>query len=296
MRWWLLLTICAGCGRIGFEPSADALVASDALIASDALACAAFGPFSEPIRLAGPIQTPTDDWFPTPVADELEIYLYRLLGASFDIVHASRPTTSDEFSGATRVDELSGPSDDKAPTLSADSLVIVFARDEAGIYELFESRRDSVGIPFGTPAKILEIVTADGAIDPWLSPDGLRLMFSDGGRLVETVRPDRVSPWSPGIQHTELSVNTFNHSPTTSSDGLDIWFASDSGSWDIYTAHRPSHDSPFSTPVLVPVLSSARDDVGLRLSLDGRRMYFNHDAMYDGTGNADVWVSTRVCQ
>jgi hypothetical protein len=64
---------------------------------------------------------------------------------------------------------------------------------------------------------------------------------------------------------------------------------------DIYTAHRPALDQPFSTPVLVPELSSARDDNGVRLSRDGKTMYLNYDTLTSGGANADLYSATRTC-
>ena len=287
-RLWIVAALCAGCGRIAFDP--EALSAPP-----DAAApCASFGPFAAPVHLQGPLQTPSDDWFPAPTPDELELYYYASLSGSFDIAHATRASTADEFSAGVRVDELSTASEDKAPTLTADSLVIVFSRANAD-YDLFEARRSSPTAPFGTPARIVELSTSANELAPWLSPDGLRMLYVSSAQIFETARVDRASPWGTAVKHVELAVSGTEDSPTTSADGLDIWFSSKAIDWDIYTAHRNTPAGPFGAPLRVPELSSGRDDLGMHLSLDGRHLYYNYDTLYDGNGNADVWVATRSC-
>lgn len=278
------LLALGGCGRIDFDPASDA-------------ACA-FGPFSAPVLAPGPIQTSGADWYPTPTADGLALYFYNfnILSGDFYIVAATRANTTDEFSAQRDLPELDTAMDEKAPTLTADERSIVFARHVPGISNLYEATRSSTAATFA-PAVLLDAVTmSDTEIDPWLSPDGLRLMYSGATHIMESTRTDRSAPWQPPVTFSELDVGMVHVSPTLSADGLELFYSAGTmGQLDVYTSTRLSVTAPFAPPQVVPSLSSARDDVGLRLSIDGTTLYLNYDTLSGGGDDANIWIATRAC-
>jgi hypothetical protein len=69
------------------------------------------------------------------------------------------------------------------------------------------------------------------------------------------------------------------------------------GGQDLWVAARVDASALISTPLAVEPLNSANDDLGPWLSKDGRRLYFNHDAVATGstTIKAHIWIATRSC-
>lgn len=298
VRLVLGLLLC-GCGRLAFDTAADAAPES---IPPDA-PCV-LGPFSTPVKLPGAVQSNSDDWFPTPSRGELELYFYRYIGVGADgeVVRATRPDTSSEFSASVRVAELGSAIDDISVALSEDGLVIVLTRSAATTH-LFEATRTTPTGMFSTPVQLTLFATPADDLSPWLSSDGLRMTFGtrQNGLLdiFETTRTARAAPWAQPVFLSALASPLRDDNPTLSDDGLEIFFSSDragSGTYDVYRATRPSLGAPFSAPARVPELSSAGDDIGTRLSRDGRRMYLNYNSIRTGGQNADLWTATRDCQ
>jgi hypothetical protein len=294
--------VLTACGRLGF----DATGARDASTDAAAPTCP-WGPFSAPVQLPGPVQSSADDWSPTPTPDELELYYYQFIGGTGDgeIVRATRPSRTVPFSAPERVTELNSEMTEWSVSLTADGLVILFGRRTGAATRLYEATRGSTADAWGAPALLTFADTSTTDESPWLSPDGLRLVFTrfasgmTTSDLYETTRPARTSPWAAPVLLATLSAPDYEDEATTSADGLEVFFTSvrpgGVGAWDVYRATRGDVDQPWSAPVLVPELSSARDDIGLRLSSDGRTMYFNYDAVRSGGANAQLWTATRAC-
>jgi hypothetical protein len=298
VRLAVALLLC-GCGRVAF----DATVAPDALPPSDG-GCT-WTPFSPPSLVPGPVQSMADDWFPTPARGELELYFYRYIGATGDaeIVRATRPDTADTFGASSLVMELESADDDTSVGVTEDALVIVLTRT-AMTTHLYEATRASPADMFSTPVEIASIRTADDDLSPWLTADGLRMVFASRRTsalldLFETTRPSRTAAWAQPTLLAPVSSPGRDDNPTLREDGLELFFSSDragSQAYDVYRATRPATDQPFEAPVRVPELSSARDDIGTRLSRDGRRMYLAYDSVRSGGQNAGIYVATRDCQ
>jgi hypothetical protein len=281
-----------GCGRVAFDAAGDAPV-----VTGDG-ACA-WGPLSAPSQLPGPVQSNADDWFPTPTGDELELYFYTFSGAIADaeIVRATRSSTGDLFSTAAKVTELNSPGFDSAPTLTDDGLDIVITRDNSQGPHLFEANRARVSDPFNAPVEITSLGAATNR-NAFLSGDGLRIAFvrpqAGSLDLFEATRTTRTDSWGPATSLGEPNTAGEENDPTLSVDGLELFFTSTrAGSFDLYRATRSSVAEPFRNVELVAALSSPGDEVGPRLSRDGRTLYFNYNAMRLGGGDAQLWTSTR---
>jgi hypothetical protein len=288
--------LLAGCGRLAFDPA-------PAVGDATPTACS-WGPFAAPVELSGPLQTSGDDWFPTPTADELELFYYDFVGGNGDseIVRATRASTTDLFSPPVVVTELNSAVLDSAPTITDDKLDIIITRDTmAGQPHLFEATRASVALPFGAPVEIMSLGAATNR-NAFLSGDGLRLTFvrPQGGSLdlFESTRATRTDAWGPPVSLGEPNTVDEENDPTTSADGLELFFTSvRGGGFDVYHATRDALDQPFRGVELMAELSSAGDDVGPRLSRDGRTLYFNRNAPRLGGGDAQIWTAVRslVC-
>jgi hypothetical protein len=289
------LFVIAACGRIDFDGKAPRDAALDT-------ACT-FGAFSTPAPLPAVLQSTDDDWAATPTlgGKQLFFFSYRAGGAgSSDIWQSTQ--AGGAFGTPVRVAELDTPGSETAMTLTDDALDIVFGRDG----DLYEATRPSAGGMFGAATALaINSTTADG--DPFLSADGLRLVFASsrigpdqhGLDLFETTRPARTAEFAMPVELHELNSDNDDSSPTLSADGLEIFFASRRPSVtspaDIYTARRPAIDQPFGAPVVVPELSSTRDDVLPRLSRDGATIYLNYNTVTQGGANADLDSAVRSC-
>lgn len=80
--------------------------------------------FGTPVRVAE-LGSSAHDWFPTPSADRLTIYISSNrtgpgTRGGFDVWRARRTTVNDGFAAPTLVEELSTAGDDRATWLSAD--------------------------------------------------------------------------------------------------------------------------------------------------------------------------------
>jgi hypothetical protein len=289
------LLVIAACGRIGFDAASPDAGSPDA-------ACT-FGPFSTPAPLPAALQSTDDDWAPTPTNGGREIYFFsfRAGGAGgSDVWRATQ--TGGTFGAPIRVAELDTAGNEGVTTLTDDALDIVFDRDG----DMFEATRASDSVPWG-PATALAINSASADGDPFLSADGLRLVFSSsrigpdqhGLDLFETTRTSRDAPFATPVELHELDTDGDDFSPTLSADGLEIFFASrrptTASQADIYSARRPTLDQPFGTPAIVPELSSPRDDVLPRLSRDGTTIYLNYNTLAMGGANADLDGAGRSC-
>jgi hypothetical protein len=295
----------AGCLSRPSSPAAPADAPRDGRPPVDAgPPCTRWSTFAVPTALAMDVQSSADDWAPTPTRGDLELYFYsyRAPSQGSAIWVANRTNIGESFTNPMLVSELDSSGDEKTITLTGDGLHAVFEGDYSAGVDLFSTSRTSPGATFSTPIMV-PASTPFNDIDPWMSADGLDLVFAStpsANSMLGLFESRRGDTGSPFVMATELSgVNDASSntlSPTLSADGLDLFFASNRpggpGGYDIFTAHRDMPDGAWSAPVLVPDLSSSGDDTKLRLSFDGTTMYMNYNT---GTGNADLDSATRTC-
>ncbi|HMI55843.1 MAG TPA: hypothetical protein VK494_06635, partial [Gemmatimonadaceae bacterium] len=88
----------------------------------------------------------------------------------------------------------------------------------------------------------------------------------------------------------------FDGSPTVSGDETELFFTSErNGPRDLYVSTRPNRKAAWSKPVNLgtPVDDSTAGDFSLRLSSDGKALYFASNRK-GGFGKADMYVATRA--
>lgn len=197
--------------------------------------------------------------------------------------------TSDEYEW-TEPENL-GPNvncehNDVYPTISADGLCLIYTSVRGGSADLFECRRKSVTDPWEPARALVEPNTdSNDEASPWLSPDGLTLLFAvkepkgDSNDLFETRRTTRNSPWQ-APKNLGPIINS-GHSETggvLTTDGLTLYFASNPrsrGNKDLFQARRTSRDSPWQQPVdLGPAINTLREDKCPQLLSDGKSLAF----------------------
>lgn len=87
------------------------------------------------------------------------------------------------FAAPTRVAELNSAANDFQPQPSEDGLTVLFASDRPGglgATDLWMAKRPSVSVPFGAPAPITELNSANTESAGWLSADRCRIWFGSG--------------------------------------------------------------------------------------------------------------------
>lgn len=204
--------------------------------------------------------------------------------------------------------------DEYALGISDDGLVIVLSSTQRGKRHLLECRRKTVMDQFGEAVLIKELAATGAASSPFLSADGLTLLYSSsqhnrqsGKALIyETHRKSRESPWAVP-SHIVLPGGSFSDiGPRLSADGLELWFASNRpgghGGFDVWRARRAESGGPFGQPEnLGGGVNTDADEFFPRAGLDGRMViYFRErngseqrimEAAQDESG---VWTSKPV--
>ncbi len=205
--------------------------------------------------------------------------------------------------------KVNDSTDDFHPTVSADGLILVFASKRSGVVDLFECRRDSVNEAFGA-VKALNINSPSVDHDPFLSPDGLTLLYATtqphpGAQgkadLYITRRKDRASLWD-GPENLGPLINTEYQEwgPTMSPDGLTLMFHSDrpggQGGFDIWMTKRKTPTAAFEAPInLGPDINTSKQEDRPRICSDGKTLLFNRQAIiiaHPTTG--DNWKTSKL--
>ncbi len=293
--------VLVACGRAGFDALPDA--------GRDAAPPCTWSAFSAPQPLPAVVQSPDDDWYPTPAVGGLDLYFYSYRGGAgnADIWHTQRASLAATFDVPSTVAGIDTSANERAPTLTDDGLTIIYEHDTMMTdADLYTATRNTLADPFAAPAAIAELSSPYVEADPFVTADGLDIVFVSArpaatGMLdiFEAVRASRADTFTGLVERRELNSPADEYSPTLSADGLEVFFASaragGPGGFDVYTSRRAAAGQPFSPPQLVPELSSARDDAGLRLSVDGATMYLDYNTLTAGGANADLWSATRTC-
>jgi serine/threonine protein kinase len=149
---------------------------------------------------------------------------------------------------------------DEQPTVSADGLCLIFQSNRTGAGDLYEARRQGLDEPFGPPVLLRSLNTGAYEMKPWLSADGLLLLFDSsaprdmpqgGADLFQARRANRNAPWQPPT-NLGARVNSAgpDHFARLSPDGLTLYFSSDrkdlgQGGHDLWMSRRSSATSPW---------------------------------------------------
>lgn len=214
---------------------------------------------------------------------------------------ADRPDLG-TWSTPTPVAELNSVSSDEDPTPTADQLELFFVSTRDGLAgEIFRANRSTIGQPWGSPTRVLELSDPAGENTLELSEDALTMWFASGRTgglgmddIWVTTRPDRDSPWSAPSPVAELSSASTDRGAAVFDDGHAIIFHSDRpgglGANDLYTATRASTADPWSPPTLLGSPNSADTEQHAWVSPCGLVLVFHTNR----SGNTDLWETRRA--
>lgn len=188
-----------------------------------------------------------------------------------------------------------------SPALIDDPRVLVFA--SASPADLFSARRASRGSPDFADVQPLDVNTADDEVTPWMSGDGLSLLFASNRAgalserdLMQTTRPALDEPFAPPQFLTEVNSTWVENLPSLRADGRFLLFTSGRpgvGRMDLWLASRAGATGPFGNLAPIVELNSAEDDSGASLTGDSLRIYFTSERP-GGAGGRDLWFADRA--
>ena len=194
--------------------------------------------FGQGQPLPSPINEGTEGT-PFLSADELSLYFYsRRPGGpgNRDLYVATRARSTDPFDDVTPLSSLNGTGMDHQPEVSPDQLSIYFVSDRSGNVDIWRSTRASIGAAFDPPEAVSELNTSSEEGGITLSSDGLEVIITSnrpggaGARdLYRATRANAGDPFSNLQPLAELNTPNNEIDPTLSSDGSELYFASNRG-------------------------------------------------------------------
>jgi Tol biopolymer transport system component len=203
---------------------------------------------------------------------------------------ATRSSPASPFANVTPIagSGLDGVGDRLDPSVSADSLVLVFAMDQSvgEPLHLYEATRATVAIPFGAvfPAPGVNDPKGHDDTSPFLVEDKSALYFAS--TRVTTMQSDiYMATWNGKTFDEPVSQANLNSpfsevGPVVTPDQLTIYYASElggsgaAGELNIWTATRESVGQPFPPGLLVRELTSPDFNVPTFVTRDLCNLYF----------------------
>ena len=202
-----------------------------------------------------------------------------IVRSTFDGEHWSKPEG---------VRELNSVDDDRRMTLSGDGVRAVFASNRSGGhggFDLYEVAND--GETWFRPRNIGTAINSDAEeFDPALTPDGLTLYFARGipgskADIFVARRESVEAKWSSPQPVNAINLpETHERSPTVSSDGQSLLFASNRGRRAGETGTFALFRTPIRDGVVGPVerltdgIASDADDLDAAFAPDGLSIVF----------------------
>ena len=202
-----------------------------------------------------------------------------IVRSTFDGEHWSKPEG---------VRELNSVDDDRRMTLSGDGVRAVFASNRSGGhggFDLYEVAND--GETWFRPRNIGTAINSDAEeFDPALTPDGLTLYFVRGvpgskADIFVARRESVEAKWSSPQPVNAINLpETHERSPTVSSDGQSLLFASNRGRRAGETGTFALFRAPIRDGVVGPVerltdgIASDADDLDAAFAPDGLSIVF----------------------
>jgi hypothetical protein len=218
------------------------------------------------------------------------------------LVLGDRDPPALHFAAPRRVAELSSPSRNDNPSLTADQLEIYFTSERGGVpADIWRAQRSDPAQPFGQPELVAELNSPRNETSPVISADGLTCWLASdraGGRgdldIWVATREARTATWSPARNLSELNSAGKDIPRPPGQHELVMPLASDRdtrGYYQIYFATRSAPSAAFAAPQPLEELAApAASTVDGFLSDDGLRLFFVRGP---AVGPADLFVATR---
>lgn len=302
MRAAVVVLLCIGCGRIGYQagPEVDPDAgAPDAALPPDAEP--PLGPFGT-ARLIDELSDPAaadDD--PSMTGDLRELYFKSDRGGmnDFDIWVARRDSADEPWGEVMEVVELSSPDFEATPEVSLDGLTITLSSDRAGGggggIDIWVSTREAREDPWDPPVPLAALNSAADEYAAVTDESGGVVIFNravpaQSFDLFQSVREGDL--FSLPLALANLSSAVYEADSHLDSAGLELYFAGelpDATGRDIYLARRDSAAGDFALPERVVELASPTADEDPWVSPDRRLIVFSSDR----SGDQELYTATR---
>jgi Tol biopolymer transport system component len=207
---------------------------------------------------------------------------------------------------------LSSSGVDRDPWISADGLLLYFARNPGGHgkSDIYVAKRTSVSQDFANPATLDNLDTGDDEGRASVSGDDLILVFSGNHnvpngkfQIITSTRGDVGKPFaSPTVEEQALvaSVNIASDDyfdPFLTRDGLKLYFTGDPNGAappapKIMMATRAAGQN-FMAATPAPAINSGIGESDPALSRDERIIVFTSQRPAGGSGGTNLWYATR---
>lgn len=275
MRWgWLLMVLTACDTLFGIEPRPPVPIdAPPDTIGS--------GAWSEPVPVEGLFLTGTEDDV-TFTADLLQAF-FNL--EETHIAVATRDSVDAAWGPPVILEELGSPLRETTPRVTTDGLVMVFASNRNGNYDMYLSTRTSTTSGWEPPDAMVDLNSS--AIDQAATVDAekLHLAFASsrvgpagGGQsdIYVTRRASTFTGWDSPIAATAINSPGFESSMFMSADALTLYFQSNrAGDDDLYRTVRASPLASFESPTPMTEFNTVGGIEGDPwISPDGHHFFF----------------------
>jgi len=272
--------------------------------------------FGEPMNLGSTVNSSAGAEDPEISADGLKLYFNSNRAGGYgkgDLWVTTRSTVEDNWEIPVNLGPtVNSSSDDFAPDVSPDGLILHFASDRPGgfgNYDLWVTSRATMDDDWATPVNLGPTINSsdmDGC--PAVSDDGLELYFwsnrPGGSGSIDlwiakraTIEDDWDTPVNLG---PVINSSAMDFCPHISVDGRLLFFISGrSGGYggfygDIWITTRHTLSDPWGTPMnLGPIVNSPASEGGPALSSDGTTFYFSSDRP-GGFGSYDLFEAAII--
>jgi Tol biopolymer transport system component len=272
--------------------------------------------FGERVNLGPNVNSSAGEEDPEISVDGLKLYFNSNRAGGYgsgDIWVTSRVTIEDDWSAPENLGLIvNSSSDDFAPDVSPDGLILHFASDRPGgygSYDIWVTSRVTPEDDWGTPVNLGPAINTSGMDGcPAVLDDGLELYFwsnrpgsSGMTDLWVAKRATLEDDWGTPV-NLGLPVNStaLDFCPHISSDDLALFFASGrAGGYggfygDIWISTRTSISDTWGTPVnLGLVVNSFESEAGPAVSNDGLTFYFSSERS-GGFGSFDIYQAPII--
>ena len=282
------------CGRVNFDP-----LERDAAGRTCLDAWRSGAPQLGTVVHLSSLATAEDERDPYLARDGLTLYFSRGVTGTYDIVRATRAAPGARFDDIQIVTELASTVGDNRLSLTGDGLVGYFASARTGSVgtDVWRTTRATSTAPFTAPDQTyLAAVNGTGNdLDPFVSPDDLRLYVSPGSPqqyIAVARRDDATVPFQPPTMVEGVTIAIKNADPALTDDERVIVFTAGDieAGLDLYVAVRPERDLPFSGVTVLGISEPDVADSDPVLSANGCELFFA-SARAGGAGALDLWAA-----
>jgi hypothetical protein len=286
----LMCPIWAACGRLAFDPVADAPVAD-----------APSGAFGTPTPI-GALSDPAIDDDASATGDLLELYFNSTRAGSGDIWFSKRARPDAPWGTPLSATELNSAAFDGTPVVSLDGLTILFNSDRAGAlgsFDIWTASRPDRSASWSAPVHVPELSTTanEGGAQLDASQRRVVLHSSRTGTLGRddiwiADRASLTASFSTPVQIAGVNTPSGEGSAQLLADGLELVFSSDrpggAGGNDLYRATRGSLTEPFAVAPFTE-LNTPAEETDPWISPDGNYMLF----VSNQSGDEEIFETRR---